>query len=365
VLPDRPRSPRPGPAADRPTTLMDKRARLLAWLSCTWVSVGLALSAPAAASSPPAVMSPTAMPTGEATQCPPDERDTGPAGTPGLGTLESGLPAGRVLMTVGSLVGDAGVFAVEVIDSSGIHVIDTPPDWTMNALQWESPQTAIFDSERAGQRHLFRLHLDDGSVEQITSGPAESQGQVSVVPDGRLVHEAWSCTTGLYLGLHVTSADGSQTAEITDPQVSADSGDDEQPDVSPDGRSVAFVRQVGDGSGAIFTVPVDGGPATRLTDDIGGIARPRWSPDGSTILIEVSGTLWTVPTSGGERQRIADCPAYCWEGDWSPDGSHILFKDWVYGADHVDAWIAAADGSDARALWVGDHSSAEQPDWGA
>ena len=190
---------------------------------------------------------------------------------------------------------------------------------------------AVFDSQHAGQRHLFRLHLDDGSIEQLTSGPSEAQGSVSVLPDGRLVHESWSCTTGLYLGIHVTSADGTQTSAITDPQDSATSGDDEQPDGSPDGRSVAFVRQVGDGTGAIFVVPVDGGTATRLTKDIADIARPQWSPDGRTILFEVSGQLWTVPSTGGDPQQIPRCPAYCWQGDWSPDGTRIIFKNWVYG----------------------------------
>jgi Tol biopolymer transport system component len=269
-------------------------------------------------------------------------------------------------MTVGSLVGDTGVFSVVVIDASGIHEIPTTPDWTMNALQWETPATAVFDSQRAGQRHLFRLHLDDGTIDQLTSDPSQAEGQVSILPDGRLVHEAWSCSTGLYLGIQVTSPDGTQTVAITDPQVAADSGDDEQPAASPDGRSVAFVRQVGDGTGAIFSVPVDGGTPTRLTDDIAEIARPRWSPDGSTILYGVSGNLYSIPSSGGTPQQVTDCSGvYCWEGDWSPDGSQILYKRFVFDSDHVEVWIADADGSSPHALWVGDHSSAEQPDWGA
>ena len=329
--------------------------------ACVVIGVGLAIAGPAVAASPAVSQAPS--PSDGATQCPPDQQDAGPAGTPGIGTLKSTLPDGRVLMTVGSLVGPSGIFAVAIIDDTGVHEIDTTPDWTMNGAQWETPGTAVFDSERAGQRHLFRLHLDDGSVDQITSGAAEGQGSVSVLPDGRLVHESWSCTTGLYLGIHVTSADGSQTSEITDAQASATSGDDEQPDGSPDGRSVAFVRQVGDGTGAIFVVPVDGGAATRLTEDIADIARPQWSPDGRTILYEVSGALWTVPSTGGDPQRIPQCPAYCWQGDWSPDGTRIIFKNYVYGSDHVDVWTANADGSDPQALWVGDYSSAEQPDW--
>ena len=43
--------------------------------------------------------------------------------------------------------------------------------------------------------------------------------------------------------------------------------------VSPDGRTVMF-----DLLGDIYTVPITGGKATRLTDGLAFDAQPRWSP---------------------------------------------------------------------------------------
>jgi TolB protein len=298
-----------------------------------------------------------------ATQCPLDVREAGDPGTPGLGTVQAPLPQGRLLMTVGGLVGPPGIFAIVVLDQDGLHQIDTTMDWTVNGATWESTDTAIFDSEQAGQRHLFRLHLGDASIEQLTSDPTLAQGNASVAPDGRIVHEQWSCVTGLFDGLHVTSADGARSA-ITEPQTTTDQPYDEQPSVSPDGQSVAFVHQVGDGSGGVFVVPIDGGTITRLTDDASETGRPRWSPDGSTLLFSRDGALWTVPSSGGTPLQITKDAPYRWEADWSPDGTRIVFKTYS-GGDHIDLHTADPDGSNEEELWVGDGSSPEQPDWGA
>src|SRR6478735_6337051 len=99
-------------------------------VACVVNGVGLAVAGPVAAASP--APSSAGSPADGASQCPLDEQGIGAPGTPGLGTLKSTLPGGRVLMTVGSLVGPTGIFAVAVIDDMGIHEIDTTPDWTMN-----------------------------------------------------------------------------------------------------------------------------------------------------------------------------------------------------------------------------------------
>jgi hypothetical protein len=299
--------------------------------------------------------------------CQPEERGAGAAGTPGLGTLRTPLPQGRVLMTVGALAGPSGAFAVAVIDQTGLHEVDTAPDWTMSEATWETSDTVLFDSARAGERHLFRLHLGDGSVDQLTSDPEYEQGGPSPLPDGRIVHEQWSCTSGLNDGLRVARPDGTDAGAITEARSGTDMTADVQPHGSPDGRTIVFLRDEGDGTGALFTVPTDGGTPTRLTAAMQDIVRPRWSPDGRTILFSANQTeLWTVPAAGGTPTQLTHGggQAFSWEGHWSPDGAHILFSHWVLGADHTEIHEANSDGTDEQVLWVGDHSSAEEPDWG-
>ncbi len=56
-----------------------------------------------------------------------------------------------------------------------------------------------------------------------------------------------------------------------------------QPDWSPDGRSLAFVRSI-KGKPQIFVMPLSGGEAYQLTQLRYGASSPKWSPDGKSIL---------------------------------------------------------------------------------
>ena len=50
-------------------------------------------------------------------------------------------------------------------------------------------------------------------------------------------------------------------------------------DVSPDGRSIAF-----DLLGDLYTMPIAGGEATRITSGLSWDMQPRFSPDGGTEI---------------------------------------------------------------------------------
>lgn len=56
-----------------------------------------------------------------------------------------------------------------------------------------------------------------------------------------------------------------------------------QPAWSPDGQTLAFVRNV-EGKPQVFLLPMAGGEATQLTKFTYGASAPKWSPDGSSIL---------------------------------------------------------------------------------
>jgi dipeptidyl aminopeptidase/acylaminoacyl peptidase len=60
-----------------------------------------------------------------------------------------------------------------------------------------------------------------------------------------------------------------------------------QPVISPDGKQVAFVRQI-DGKQQLFLLPLDGGEAVQLTKHKYGATNPRWSPDGKRLLFFAS-----------------------------------------------------------------------------
>lgn len=72
------------------------------------------------------------------------------------------------------------------------------------------------------------------------------------------------------------------------------------------------------------------------------------SPDGSTILFELLGDLYTLPIEGGRATRILGGMSFESQPVWSPDGTEIAFLSDRSGVENL--WVANADGSEPRAL---------------
>lgn len=103
--------------------------------------------------------------------------------------------------------------------------------------------------------------------------------------------------------------------------------------VSPDGKTIAFVRRVTDleydkGRTDIWTVPVSRGKPSRLTTDPGSDHTPRWSPDGKTLYFlsgrSGSSQVWRMPAGGGTPSQVTDLPLSVGGMALSPDGAHLL-----------------------------------------
>ncbi|MCM1028146.1 MAG: PDZ domain-containing protein [Pseudoflavonifractor sp.] len=113
------------------------------------------------------------------------------------------------------------------------------------------------------------------------------------------------------------------------------------PRISPDGASIAFTGQY-DGNTEVYSMPITGGEPTRLTftatnsrDDLGDRMGPNniviaWSTDGKEILYRnrtgdgFDGKLWQVEPTGGMPTRLP-LP----EGgfaSWSPDGQRLAYN---------------------------------------
>lgn len=88
------------------------------------------------------------------------------------------------------------------------------------------------------------------------------------------------------------------------------------PQLSPDGRSIAFAitdtdRAANKRTTQIYLMSVDGGEAKQLTNDKASASSPRWSPDGrrlAFISARETGTsqIWTMDVASGETKRVTN-----------------------------------------------------------
>jgi dipeptidyl aminopeptidase/acylaminoacyl peptidase len=111
-----------------------------------------------------------------------------------------------------------------------------------------------------------------------------------------------------------------------------------EPQLSPDGRTVAFTVARPDiaknsTDRQIYTVPSDGGTPVQITKD-GGNQRPRWTPDGKRIVFVSTRTgtsqVWSMNADGSDPKQITSLAAGAEGVIVSPDGGSILFTSNVY-----------------------------------
>jgi len=144
----------------------------------------------------------------------------------------------------------------------------------------------------------------------------------------------WAITLFLILGGTVTNAkrpitfdDMMKVQRISDPQV------------SPDGRWVAYVQGAVDLEANkvvnhIWLISRGGGEPRQLTNGEGSDTRPRWSPDGDSIaFISTRGgksQVWIIPVHGGEARQLTSLSTEADGVTWARKGDALLFTSDVY-----------------------------------
>lgn len=112
-----------------------------------------------------------------------------------------------------------------------------------------------------------------------------------------------------------------------------------EPQISPDGKTVAFTVETVDVEKntkpkQIYTVPVAGGAPVRITSDGSNNERPRWSPDSKQIFFVSnragSSQIWSMNADGTAPKQITNLITEADGVMLSPDGKQIVFQSQVY-----------------------------------
>lgn len=109
---------------------------------------------------------------------------------------------------------------------------------------------------------------------------------------------------------------------------------------SPDGQTLTYCGQR-NGNFDIYTVSVHGGPETRLTSHTGKDDGPEYSPDGRYIYFNSDRTgamqIWRMKADGSEQEQLTSDDAENWFPHVSPNGEQMAFLSYEKGVgDHPE-----------------------------
>jgi len=230
---------------------------------------------------------------------------------------------------------------------------DSQPVWMPDGKK------ILYSSKRNGIKQIFMTYLDSRPPVQLTTNDNNTD-VLDVSFDGTKILYA---TGREELDLWSVNLD-----QPTESQLTFDTGVELWPDLSPDGKSIAFQSLPANTGATLFkSIPHvkavgSESPLTQLAPD--GFAL-RWSPDGKQIafLRQTNGppNLWIVHSSGGDARALTTggitFGGYTYlpynrsqtqDFEWSSDGSGLVYCAKEGGAANV--WQVSADGSQKKQL---------------
>jgi Tol biopolymer transport system component len=237
------------------------------------------------------------------------------------------------------------------------------PDWSPDG------RLIAFDVSNEDGASVAIMNADGSNVRVLAHPDGVAEFDPSFTPDGRrLVFPAEDFATGT-LTTWTMNLDGSDRRLITP-------AGGEDPNVSPNGRLLAFLGFAGGPPGALMTSAISGGPASQLTPfsfDVG--SKLDWSPDGSRLGFihnanfaspGDSANIATIRADGTDLRFIThytgrDVNAFF--GSYSPDGRWIVFRLEDHG--RFGLYKMRADGSHLKAILPLSGFAPRFIDWGA
>jgi Tol biopolymer transport system component len=131
---------------------------------------------------------------------------------------------------------------------------------------------------------------------------------------------------------------------------------------SPDGKCLAYCAERG-GQYDIYTISVNGGTETQLTNEPGLDDGPEYSPDGTHIWFNSTRSglmqIWRMNTDGSNPIHMVQEEANCWFPHVSADGRLVAYiaygKDDVAPGDHppnkhVELRLVPAEGGASKTI---------------
>lgn len=228
--------------------------------------------------------------------------------------------------------------------------INLSPEW------WPDNEGLIYTSYKHGEPDLYSLALRGGE-EQLTGGIGVDVG-ADFSPDGKRI--AFMKNVDGNPDIYISDPRGKNMARITWLQ-----SVEASPAWSPDGKRLAFVSDRY-GQPQVFVMDADGSGVRRVTFEGGYNTSPAWSPTGDLIAFtnRVGGKFGIAlvdPDTLRTRQLVGEA-GNNEDPSWSPDGRFIAFtsdRTGTYQIYIVDRngrreWrITSGSGEKTQPAWSG------------
>jgi WD40 repeat protein len=188
--------------------------------------------------------------------------------------------------------------------------------------------------DTAGTAQLYRV--EGGVVTRLSTTPGNDIDPSSAA--GRIV---FSTDRDANYEVYIEDINATVSRRVTN-----SAGQDDQPSLSPDGSTIAFVSNRS-GTPRLWSVPAPALDATTFdvptaistgSDTAIPEGAPAWSPDGTTLAFSSARTgtsqIFTMPAVGGAAVQVTNEVAGAFDPAWSADGTTVIFSS-ATGALHL------------------------------
>lgn len=214
-------------------------------------------------------------------------------------------------------------------------------------LSWSPDGKTLFTSASGDGREVcavVAVDISSGHVHRLmTSSGVDGDLEAAVSPNGKSV--AFLRNQGFRnLDIFLVSAQGGEPRRVT-----LDHADFVGLTWTPDGKSFIAASNRLDGPRKLWRIPVDGGPSTAFTD---GSTEPSFptvdahEQQISFTQFHLAAPVWRA--EGGKQTLILDNQSFNQSPTLSPDGRELLYTSNRSG--RVELWVSHADGSESRSF---------------